>query len=152
MRFLYFFGLPVSSIGLCMFTPVWLSETPLLAWFFLTVQYGYMAYLSLLTAGLVQKHVQIAFYLMVIASSSLMVMGASAGLYLVYGLQNTEHMTDGFEALYFSTVSFSTLGFGDITPSPGISRLVAASEAVIGNLHLALFAASGFFILSSGRT
>lgn len=34
-------------------------------------------------------------------------------------------------ALYFSTVTFSTLGYGDITPLPGW-RLLAALEAVNG--------------------
>lgn len=63
-------------------------------------------------------------------------------------MNGTGCVTDAAEAFYFSTVSFSTLGFGDLTPQEGLSRAVAAGEAVVGNLHLALFAASAFFLLS----
>lgn len=40
--------------------------------------------------------------------------------------------------LYYSVVTFTTLGYGDITPI-GITRLVAAIEAFIGSFTLALF-------------
>jgi len=41
-------------------------------------------------------------------------------------------------ALYFSIVTFTTLGYGDITPAPQF-RLLAASEALIGLLFTGLF-------------
>ncbi len=41
-------------------------------------------------------------------------------------------------SLYFSVVTFTTLGYGDITPI-GVSRLVAACEAFCGSFSLALF-------------
>lgn len=40
--------------------------------------------------------------------------------------------------LYFSVVTFTTLGYGDITPV-GLSRIVAALEAFCGSFSLALF-------------
>lgn len=40
--------------------------------------------------------------------------------------------------LYFSVVTFTTLGYGDMSPV-GISRLIAASEAFLGAFVLALF-------------
>jgi len=43
-----------------------------------------------------------------------------------------------FVALYFSVVTFTTLGYGDITPV-GVSRVVAAIEAFAGAFTLALF-------------
>ncbi len=49
-----------------------------------------------------------------------------------------ENTLNFFNALYFSVVTFTTLGFGDITPS-GWSRLFAAAEAFIGSFTLALF-------------
>ncbi|MCP5209081.1 MAG: pentapeptide repeat-containing protein [Hahellaceae bacterium] len=39
---------------------------------------------------------------------------------------------------YFSVVTFTTLGYGDLAPT-GITRLFAASEAFIGSFTLALF-------------
>ncbi|WP_372771540.1 ion channel [Pseudoalteromonas sp.] len=41
-------------------------------------------------------------------------------------------------SLYFSVVTFTTLGYGDITPL-GYSRLIAAVEAFCGSFSLALF-------------
>ncbi len=50
------------------------------------------------------------------------------------------------EALYFSIVTFSTLGYGDFAPSPS-ARLIAASEALLGNLHLGMLVGSTFAAL-----
>jgi len=45
-----------------------------------------------------------------------------------------------FEGLYFSTITFTTLGYGDLYPSPsGYYRLLAMSEAVAGGCLMALF-------------
>jgi hypothetical protein len=35
------------------------------------------------------------------------------------------------EALYFSCITFTTIGYGDLTPS-GITRFFAASEGLLG--------------------
>lgn len=43
-----------------------------------------------------------------------------------------------FMTLYYSVVTFTTLGYGDITPV-GITRLFAAIEAFIGSFTIALF-------------
>ena len=43
-----------------------------------------------------------------------------------------------FESLYFSTVTFTTLGYGDLRPH-GWARAVAASEAILGAFVMALF-------------
>lgn len=40
--------------------------------------------------------------------------------------------------LYFSVITFTTLGYGDITPT-GITRVFAALEALMGSFTLALF-------------
>ena len=42
------------------------------------------------------------------------------------------------DCLYFSVVTFTTLGYGDLTPT-GLSRIVAACEAFTGSFSLALF-------------
>ena len=43
-----------------------------------------------------------------------------------------------FLSLYYSVVTFTTLGYGDITPF-GFTRIIAALEAFIGSFTIALF-------------
>jgi len=54
-----------------------------------------------------------------------------------------EFLTDGEETIkgfwdsfYFSIVAFTTLGFGDIYPSPGWGRFFAAAEVILGYIGL----------------
>lgn len=51
------------------------------------------------------------------------------------GQQNIENF---LSCLYYSIVTFTTLGYGDITPT-GLSRVLAAIEALFGSFTLALF-------------
>jgi hypothetical protein len=45
-----------------------------------------------------------------------------------------------FQGLYFSTITFTTLGYGDLYPAPdGFSRHLAMAEAVAGGCLIALF-------------
>lgn len=41
--------------------------------------------------------------------------------------------------LYFSIVTFTTLGYGDLQPNPGMARVLAGSEALLGAALMALF-------------
>ena len=41
--------------------------------------------------------------------------------------------------LYFSVVTFTTLGYGDFQPAVGLSRFVVSLEAIIGAITMALF-------------
>lgn len=43
-----------------------------------------------------------------------------------------------FNSLYFSVVTFTTLGYGDISPV-GVARFIAACEAFLGSFTMALF-------------
>ena len=43
------------------------------------------------------------------------------------------------ECLYFSTVTITTLGYGDITPLGEIGQLVTASESLLGVISIGLF-------------
>ena len=43
------------------------------------------------------------------------------------------------ECLYFSTVTITTLGYGDITPLGQLGQLVSASEAILGIISIGLF-------------
>ena len=59
---------------------------------------------------------------------------------LQFDMQNgwQENSRAFFNSLYFSVVTFTTLGYGDITPI-SYSRLIAAIEAFSGSFSLALF-------------
>ncbi|SHJ64770.1 Ion channel [Rubritalea squalenifaciens DSM 18772] len=44
--------------------------------------------------------------------------------------------------LYFSLVTLTTLGYGDISPATNLTRTLSALEAVLGSLYLVIFIAS----------
>lgn len=82
---------------------------------------------------------------------SLGLIGMCALLYFLLGVQGPEHFIrfdlndslylnaeDLLRSFYMSVVTFTTLGYGDITPV-GWSKLVAAFEAFTGSFTLALF-------------
>ncbi|USD65814.1 ion channel [Vibrio sp. SCSIO 43136] len=48
------------------------------------------------------------------------------------------YVLEFFNALYFSVVTFTTLGYGDISPI-GVARFIAAFEAFVGSFTMALF-------------
>ena len=50
----------------------------------------------------------------------------------------SEHQLSVVDGFYFSIVTISTVGYGDIAPV-GISRLFAALEAFTGSFSMALF-------------
>lgn len=60
--------------------------------------------------------------------------------YRVLGIE-PEH--SALDTLYFSAVTFSTLGYGDFKPSPG-AQMFAAIQAILGNLHLGMIVGSTF--------
>jgi ion channel len=48
------------------------------------------------------------------------------------------HSMTGFNALYFSFTTLSTVGYGDIVPVSGVARMLAIVEAVFGMFYVAL--------------
>jgi Ion channel len=51
------------------------------------------------------------------------------------------NMSTPLDWTYFSFVTLSTLGYGDITPVHPIARVLAAGEALAGQLYLAVLIA-----------
>jgi hypothetical protein len=51
------------------------------------------------------------------------------------------HSMNGFNAFYFSFITLSTVGYGDITPVSRIARWLAALEAMTGLLYVAVLIA-----------
>ena len=55
--------------------------------------------------------------------------------------------------MYYSLVTLTTLGYGDITPVTPLARNLAAFEAVIGQLYIAILVARlvGLHIVHAGQ-
>jgi hypothetical protein len=53
----------------------------------------------------------------------------------------TDSSAHATELLYFSFVTLTTLGFGDIVPAREMSRMFAVTEAIVGQLYLTIFVA-----------
>lgn len=51
------------------------------------------------------------------------------------------HSMDGFSGFYFSFITLSTVGYGDITPVSRMARWLAAMEAITGLLYVAVLIA-----------
>ena len=77
----------------------------------------------------------------------LLLIAAFAGIYAQLGLADTtggggESMTYRYtDALYYSTVTFTTLGYGDLQPR-GACRILAGMETFVGYIVLGLLAST----------
>ena len=82
---------------------------------------------------------------------SLILIFICAILFFIFGVQGSngmiqlsfqnslwENINNFFSTIYFSVVTFTTLGYGDIQPV-GFSRFIATVEAFIGSFALALY-------------
>ncbi|MEI6491853.1 MAG: potassium channel family protein [Verrucomicrobiota bacterium] len=56
---------------------------------------------------------------------------------------------DGFESFYFSFVTLSTIGYGDITPVSRVAKMLCIMEAVTGMFYVAVLVARLVSIYSS---
>ncbi|MBD8634962.1 ion channel [Stenotrophomonas sp. CFBP 13725] len=89
--------------------------------------------------------------LMLFALVTVVYIGGFASLYYAFplvgggeGLARAATLTDAF---YFSTATFTTLGFGDILPKTPEAKWIVAMEAILGLTHTVLFI---FFFLRNG--
>jgi voltage-gated potassium channel Kch len=61
-----------------------------------------------------------------------------AGAFAFNAGPDAGHVMNGFNSLYFSFVTMSTVGYGDITPVSDVARMLAAAEAMTGTLFVAV--------------
>lgn len=59
---------------------------------------------------------------------------------------------DRFALLYFSFIALTTVGFGDITPAIDLTRALAATEAVLGQLFLVTVVARVVSLIGLSRS
>lgn len=71
-----------------------------------------------------------------------------AGLHQFFGaflspyLNGTDNPPSSADVLYFSVITVTTVGFGDITPASEVARSVTVTEALVGQLYLVSVVAS----------
>ncbi|MBL1386420.1 MAG: hypothetical protein COA35_017310, partial [Colwellia sp.] len=68
---------------------------------------------------------------MVFVAYLLLIFGYGATYYFIAADFNVKHLSV-IQSLYFSVVTITTLGFGDIAPVTDRSQIIVASEAIIG--------------------
>jgi len=57
------------------------------------------------------------------------------------GVAASSQPLHGFDAIYFSLITLSTVGYGDIAPVAGVARMLAMMEAVTGTMYMAVLVA-----------
>lgn len=68
------------------------------------------------------------------------------------GLQQASWHDNFFDALYFSFVTLTTLGYGDISPAMPVARFLVIMEAVVGMFYISILVASLVGVRMSGHT
>ncbi len=70
--------------------------------------------------------------------------------------EGSAEIQDSFPAfaLYYSFITLTTVGFGDITPATDLTRMLTTAEALIGQAYLVVLVARlvGLHVAQSGRT
>jgi hypothetical protein len=69
-----------------------------------------------------------------------------------FAFNGADKSLKGFNGLYFSLVTMSTVGYGDITPVAKVARMLAAMEAITGLLYVAVLIARLVALQTSNKS
>ena len=104
----------------------------------------YFAFLHSLSTKLDEfgsKDVLSAILIYVIFTMLLVILFASVWLKVKLRLGADQKNPSLIDAIYFSVVTFSTIGFGDVVPANNLGKLLLIAEAMLGTTHAAVFIA-----------
>jgi ion channel len=145
-------GLP-TLVGFCLFNPPSigfgvLEATSIIVSFFLV--YLLLGVAIFLTRRI--NAVQSAIFTVLSLSFLITLLLAFAFVYRKLGLvsSNRHRTTDPIVCLYFSIITWTTVGYGDFTPSPE-ARLFAAGEALLAYIFMAVLIAGFLHLLARFR-
>lgn len=105
----------------------------------------FSTFFSILYVGLKGRSIFLAVFMLLVSAAS--IVSLYAEIYIWTGLRDTvstqclnipQHFAT---TVYFSTITWTTVGYGDLVPC-GNARLIAASEAILGYLVMALLIAA----------
>jgi hypothetical protein len=71
--------------------------------------------------------------------------------FLLNGQAETPAEMTSFTSVYFSFITLTTVGYGDIVPAVPMARMLAASEAMTGTLFVAIMISRLVALYSSGN-
>ena len=127
------------------FLAVWAASNTLEKW----VAFEFIGYFSLVfirvyieikgTLNFAASRAERALSLKILLGFSISIIIMFAAVYKYYGLIIDESLTQTtwMDSIYFSIVTWTTLGYGDVQPTESI-RLVAAFQAFVGYLYMGL--------------
>ena len=75
-----------------------------------------------------------------------------ANLYKFGGLKSPDStiVHSSIDSLYFSIITWTTVGYGDFTPTPEV-RMYAAIEALLGTIFIPLILTALIYMLSNKK-
>lgn len=92
-----------------------------------------------------RKYLSELFFLVIMAASNLVLF---ATVYRIYGINGADGVVHSVEeCLYFSIVTWTTLGYGDFSPTTDV-RFFAAIEALLGYTYMAIIIGLGLTVFN----
>lgn len=79
-----------------------------------------------------------------------MVASLTPGAFVLNGMH--EQSMEGFNAFYFSFVTLTTVGYGDIAPVSSVARMLSVMESMTGTLYVAVLIARLVALYSTAPT